>query len=72
MSRNTVCALVSLCKFKRQSIPMGIPIVPDIATHVAIIDMLNNAKTYVDMAIYYFNLLGGAFGVGVGLFCPVP
>lgn len=51
---HSVCACV--CP---QSIPIGMPIVPDIATHVALLEIFNNAQTSVDMAVYYFSLLGG-------------
>lgn len=48
-----------MCRFM-QSIPMGMNISTDIETHVALIQLLDNAVSSVDFGVFYFALTGGA------------
>ncbi len=43
-----------------QSIPLGMNISTDIETHVALIQLLDNAVSSVDFGVFYFALTGGA------------
>jgi hypothetical protein len=43
-----------------QSIPLGMNVTGvDIESHVALIELLNNAQNYVDFGVFYFSLTGG-------------
>lgn len=54
-----------------ESIPIGVEFVPEIATHVAWLDMFERAQHSIDIAAFYFSLTdgvhlpGGAYGIDV-------
>jgi hypothetical protein len=43
----------------------------DIESHVALIELLNNAQEYVDFGVFYFSLTGGKVYSRVYLVCTV-
>jgi hypothetical protein len=62
---NSCCLLVCM----DQSIPVGMNITPDIATHDAWIDLLNNANKTVNIAAFYFTLTDGMAARTLTYFC---
>jgi hypothetical protein len=55
-----------------QSIPMGVNLTTTMFTHDAWIDLMNNAKAEVDIALFYMTLTDGASLVPCSTSVPAP
>lgn len=61
------------CRATPKSIPIGVEFVPEIATHVAWLDMFERAQHSIDIAAFYFSLTdGGSPRTRPFVYAPLP